>query len=299
MRFRTVMQAFIIILFLFFIFMQGAYAQSPGWRYTSDTLKKDQDTIVEKLTGWPGALIKASLAIGFLTMTVFEVMKVNRRRSFNRYRVKYWLVQEYGRFKYELERQQGSPYQNPGPLFKNLVLPEEKKVIDSFILVCACGHGDAFFSLPIENLCGQIAVAVPVVLDFPASYTGLLPALLGKSSKEEDVRDDLMTVMNNQMTGNNAEPLYFDARNRLSTHIQRNIDALQISIALKWRNHVRMYCFIISFSLSFVGCLLFAREVHLFTSIMVVLLFTYLSAVLASLFRDAISILERFKSDIK
>jgi hypothetical protein len=91
------------------------------------------------------------------------------------------------------------------------------------------GDKEALYELPPEDMYEQMSAAAVIVLDEPHRYPSLLYALASGA----DV-PDLITVENMQPTGGSTT-LYFDARNRCSRRIQRNLEGMRISIAYRWR----------------------------------------------------------------
>jgi hypothetical protein len=127
------------------------------------------------------------------------------------------------------------------------------------------GDGDAFYDLEPSQLCGQMNSAAQIALAYPDRH----PALLRFLAPEADNKD--LTLISQRpvpSTGTagttslqqQAEvDALLDARNRVTHHLQRSIDALQISMSFRWKFYVQILIYIICFIASFV-CLFTIKQ---------------------------------------
>ncbi len=130
-------------------------------------------------------------------------------------------------------------------------------------------NASAFYSLGIEQLCGQMNSASQVALDYPSLHQSLLLAFAANANPV-----DLAMVLNfsNVIKQSNADlyavpieapPMtdFIDARNRVSHQIQRAIDAVQIAAGFSWQKLLQKTSIIVSFILSLIGITLMSTTV--------------------------------------
>ncbi|MGA2106307.1 MAG: hypothetical protein ABSH25_01550 [Syntrophorhabdales bacterium] len=91
------------------------------------------------------------------------------------------------------------------------------------------GFAGPLYDLAIEDLIPQINLAAQAAFDNPKRYEALLAVL-----SEHAAFEDLKAVMGGQPKGAEAQP-YFDARNRVSRRIQRNLDGVRIALSSRWK----------------------------------------------------------------
>jgi hypothetical protein len=119
------------------------------------------------------------------------------------------------------------------------------------------GDYNAFYDLETAQLCGQMNSAAQAALAYPNRHPNLLRYL----APEADFKDiDIVTatadpdsaknpdVPVGQPEGGNA---LLDARNRLAHHLQRSIDALQISMSFRWKLIVQILVYCVCLGASF------------------------------------------------
>jgi hypothetical protein len=173
-------------------------------------------------------------AIGVVTMAMIQTVKdlLPVRRWFQRNFLRKWL----------------------GGSSKNIDECE-----NDLVKLATAGDIDAFYDLAIEQLCGQMNVAAQIVIEYPKLHEALLRCL----AKDADPADidavlhppDYISLERNTLTREQQENVtkVFDARNRLTHQIQRNIDALQISMGFRWKLWLQIASFVISFVLAFIA----------------------------------------------
>lgn len=121
------------------------------------------------------------------------------------------------------------------------------------------GDSEAFYQLPIEQLCGQINAALQVVLDYPALHEDLLYSLaLGSNPADLDllltssrqVRENITPA--DQLSPDQRTLLsqVADARNRVGRQAQRSVDGLQISVGSRWQFWLKFASIILSVGLA-------------------------------------------------
>lgn len=255
-----------------------------------------QQEIINALTHWPMALLGAAVAIGFLTMTVIELIKVKQRRYFHEKKIHSWLLcyeKEYDRIR---NNRMYVEMTNEDLSIERDRRPSEP--ISDLILLSTGGNSETFYCLSIENLCGQISVAVQTALESQYSYDKLLTLLLGKSSFKPEIEKDFNLITQNKeydIKTDEKMSNYIEAKNRIATHIQRNIDSLQIDLTFEWKKKMRYYAFLFSFLITSIGCIFFCNSVPIIAGIVFVLFIAYTGAFFAALIRDILSLIERNK----
>jgi hypothetical protein len=114
------------------------------------------------------------------------------------------------------------------------------------------GDRSAFYDLEPAQLCGQINSAAQLALAYPHRHPGLLRFL----APEADETDIQTIVQHAQLTPEqkqsaSVDPV-LDARNRVTYHLQRSIDALQIAMTFRWKFCLQIVIYGICFVLAFV-----------------------------------------------
>jgi hypothetical protein len=114
------------------------------------------------------------------------------------------------------------------------------------------GDRSAFYDLEPPQLCGQINSAAQLALAYPDRHPGLLRFL----APEADETDIQIILQHAQLTPEqkqsaSVDPV-LDARNRVTYHLQRSIDALQIAMTFRWKFCLQIVIYAICFVLAFV-----------------------------------------------
>jgi hypothetical protein len=244
-------------------------------------LQQQRQTLIDTSATWSLQLLAAIVAIGFLTMTLLEMFKVGQRYSFNKNMVKKWLENFNG----------------------------NKTGIFDLIILSTAGDEKALFSLPIENLCGQISAAAQAALDMPTRYKDLIFCLVGQSVKKNEVDEDIKKMLEmasgkdskesgKQKKSSKPDDLaheYSAVRSRVASHIQRNIDGLQITVSYQWKNKMRKTAIVISFIIALLGSLFFNTNTNLLAIVFFSILAGYGGGFVSSIFREMMAALERAK----
>jgi hypothetical protein len=115
------------------------------------------------------------------------------------------------------------------------------------------GDRSAFYDLEPPQLCGQINSAAQIALAYPDRHPGLLRFL----APEADETDIQTIVQHAQLTPEQKQSVsvdpVLDARNRVTYHLQRSIDALQIAMTFRWKFCLQIVIYAICFVLAFVS----------------------------------------------
>ncbi len=171
----------------------------------------------------------------------------------------------------------------------------------------------AFYDLPIQSVCGQIAaVAEAVLVEEVGSSDGgtsdkvkvssLLRRLAGSGAKAD--LDKLDEGQKPKGAADAVEAMeeakrvreFQNLRARLGSHIQRNIDNFQITAGTRWRWGLRVTAFLVSFVLS--GSVLIGSAMH-WTQFLALLgaalIGGLIGGYLASVFRDLVAVIERLR----
>jgi len=120
------------------------------------------------------------------------------------------------------------------------------------------GDRDAFYDLETAQLCGQMNSAAQIALAYPQRHRDLL-RFLAPEADEHDI--DLVTQepdsggresTNASSQQSAAMDALLDARNRVTHHLQRSIDALQISMSFRWKFILQILIYAICLIASFV-----------------------------------------------
>ncbi len=111
------------------------------------------------------------------------------------------------------------------------------------------GDRSAFYDLNPAQLCGQMNSAAQIAMAYPDRH----PTLLRFLAPEADDKD-IKTIVESgagQKEGSDVNAL-LDARNRVTHHLQRSVDALQISMGFRWKFYLQTMSYLVCFVLAFV-----------------------------------------------
>jgi len=152
----------------------------------------------------------------------------------------------------------------------------------------------AFYDLPIQNICGQIgAVAEAVLVECTSriiygtdwmQMVAFLRRLAGPASQT-----DLDALEQNGLPPDEELSM---RRARLGSHIQRNIDNLQITTGTSWRRRLRILAFGLSFLLSASLLLSQGPGWQVFSLFGASAIAGLIAGYLASVFRDIVAVVE-------
>ncbi|MFZ3245828.1 MAG: hypothetical protein WA185_12205, partial [Candidatus Acidiferrales bacterium] len=197
------------------------------------------------LTHWTLLVILPLLGIGALSMALVQTAKnmLPLRRWFQRFHVENWLA----------KRVNAARITAP----EAVDLPQAKT---DLIHLATAGDERAFYSLPIDQLCGQINAATQVILDYPARHWDLLRCLASQSKPADlaainppdptiqSARKALLRKPAIQLTDPEHDQVdeLVGARNRVSHQIQRAVDSLQISIGFRWKFWMQFFAILFS-----------------------------------------------------
>ncbi|PYI93626.1 MAG: hypothetical protein DME97_05050 [Verrucomicrobia bacterium] len=107
------------------------------------------------------------------------------------------------------------------------------------------GDQSAFYNLEAAQLCGQMNSAAQIAMAYP----NLHPTLLRFLAPEAD-EGDLDKIVAGEKADSDVNAL-LDARNRVTHHLQRSIDALQIAMGFRWKFYLQSVSYVVCFVLAF------------------------------------------------
>lgn len=208
-------------------------------------LVNSKTTLVADLAHLTWEALALGLAYGLLSMAILQLVKdLYLRRAFNGREFEHWIgVGARAARDLKLPKSPEVP-----PMTPKEVEADARR--DLLSLSCA-GDEDALFGLPIEKLAGQINVATNSVIETPPRHGPLL-LILGNAAAPQDLDLLLETDPSILRTSQREKPFltpveklqeeqsvklsldYADARTRVSHHIQRTIDVLQLSAEQRW-----------------------------------------------------------------
>jgi hypothetical protein len=191
----------------------------------------------------------AMAAVGVLSMALIQAVKETSpiRSAFQKRFLKEWLRRRnVGRFS-----SKGISGLREPPA-EGTLLEVERDLIH----LATGGDDAAFYDLPVEQMCGQISAASQIVLEYPQRH-GPLFRLLAAQADQEDV-SALLAPPPGETDA--AVSGYRDARNRVTHHIQRSIDALQIALSFRWKFYLQLLSFGTSFLIAALGIAMTSNE---------------------------------------
>jgi hypothetical protein len=171
---------------------------------------------------------------------------------------------------------------------------------------------EAFYDLPIQSICGQIAAVAEAVLveELGSSesinankgqVSALLKGLVGLGAAAdlqelETVSKSLGAAETTDKQQKEQSRALDRIRSRLGAHIQRNIDNFQITAGAGWRRRLRITAFVLSTIMS--ASLLTGLELgwlRFFAFLGAALVGGFIGGYLASIFRDSVAVIEKLR----
>lgn len=260
---------------------------------------------LQLLTHWILIVAVPLAGIGALSMALIQTGKnmLPLRLWFQRYRVENWLAQR--------ASQAAASAKAAGSASAP---PSVAQAQADLVHLATAGDADALYSLPIEQLCGQINAATQVLLDYPSLHWNLLRCIASEAQPPDlalinppdpaahAVRKMLLRKPAATLTDaeHNQVDDYVAARNRVSHQIQRTVDALQISVSFRWKFWMQLASILLSAALG-VATLLIGNayfDMHLTSSkeLGLLVLTAVLSGFLAPVARDLVAALEQIRT---
>lgn len=259
---------------------------------------------LHSLTHWTALLILPLVGIAALTMTILQTIK-------NMFRLRYWFQRSFVE-SWLAGRTVSAPEPQMAGAASFAADPVPAK--EHLVRLAASGDAHALYSLPIEQLCGQINASTQVLLDYPKLHWSLLKALAGKAHGEDldairttdqdklkefsrTTPDEQKQLRSPAEYAANRKQLadYVEVRNRISHQIQRSVDALQISVSLRWKFWLQFASILISAFLGFIALVIVGHPLDTLSAATFILLSGIFSGLIASSARDLLAALERIR----
>lgn len=255
------------------------------------------------LTHWTAYLILPLIGIAALSMAIIQTAK-------NMFRLRYWFQRAHVE-SWLAGRAASAPAPQTAGAAQLTADPVPAK--EHLLRLAASGDAHALYSLPIEQLCGQINASTQILLDYPKLHWSLLNTLASKAHGEDldtirttdqeklkefsrttpaesaQFRDPAYAANRKQLAD------YVEARNRISHQIQRSVDSLQISVSLRWKFWMQLASILISAFLGFIALVIVGHPLNTPSAATFILLSAVFSGLIASSARDLLAALERIR----
>lgn len=177
--------------------------------------------------------------------------------------------------------------------------PDVDKAEKDLIHLATGGDVAAFYNLEAEQLCGQMNSAAQVALAYAGRHENLLRCLAPEAappdiqsvvSAPEFAAEDRAQLTSEQ---SKAVTALLDARNRVAHQVQREIDALQISMSFRWKLILQIAVYILCFIIPFFGVFWInpAGRHKIFDAVIIGILAGFVSPIL----RDLMAVLDRLR----
>lgn len=252
-------------------------------------------SLLEQIRTYLLPIMLTATAVGTLSMALIQTMKdmFSLRSFYQRSQIRKWIgerLSELERWKYMIPAGDGtiSVISNN----RDNILQMEEKLLE----LSVNGDAKALYSLPIEQLCGQLNTALQVCLDYPQQHARLL-ALFGARANPDDIRKVLEYVPGNipgeLLTQRQQQQVseYMDARNRLSNQVQRAIDSIQVSVGHGWQYNLQLSSIVVSSLLVLSGLLMKENPNY-----WLILPLAVLGGFLAPVARDLVAVLQNLRT---
>ena len=287
-------------------------------------LRIDTREITNALSDMPFRLLGAAVAIGFLAMALIEMYKPWLRKSFHRHCVQYWLssyrkipflLSLFIRGKQKNERETEdlvllSTAGDHNALFRlsveNLcgqVLVAAQTVLESpnaYKQLLRSMIGDAMRKKEVKEAYYRLILTMGTDMDTGKKEhtdTDRYPHEERHDIYEDDNPYEWKEIFANEKYDEDMKMnKYIEAKNRIASCIQRNIDSLQINTGFGWSRTMRINALVISFAITSLGCWLFlGQTASPMSCFLFIILIGFTGAFFASFISNIAGILEKYK----
>jgi len=227
------------------------------------------------------------IGTGLMSMALIQTCKdmFPLRRYYQRSRLRHWLA---GLAKEARDLGQAWPLKTPPPV------PDPVRA--------AAGDENAFYDLPIEQLCGQMNAAVQLAIDHAERYPSLVACLGGLV----DPRDVALVLAPPPRVRGARESLgdderaavdaFVDARSHYHHQVERGIDRIQIAVGFRWKWWLQLASIVLSGIIGLAGYLKYGGTPRYFGHGLLVLLVTgVFGGFIAAVARDLIAGLQSLR----
>jgi hypothetical protein len=231
------------------------------------------------ITNWVKVWAVPLAAIGTVSMALLQIAKniLPLRSAFQRKALREWL------------RTRG----------EDAAGDAEKDLIE----LTTAGDAEAFYNSSIEDLCGQMKGAVPVILDYPDKHEKLLRCLASEASDKDTVlllnppAMDLFFKPAAHSTREEKEEvrLYAAAKLRVGVQVRCAIDAIQSHVGFRWKRRLQILSLLLSAALGLIA-LFVSADAGVYPSIGATLVVGLLAGFLAPVARDLVAAVEKWRS---
>ena len=260
-------------------FSAKAYAQVATSPDTRPSISSSIDAFVTQIANHAMPFATAMAVIGVVTMALIQTLKdvLPVRRWFQCFFVRRWLA--------------------CAPSFAGTMPDMVRSCEDDLIELTTAGDRDALYDLATEQLCGQINSSAQILIEYPSGHETLLDCL-ARGADPKDIEKlvsppESITIERDALSPDEKKEVtaVFDARNRVSHRIQRNIDALQISMSFRWKFILQLVSFGVSFVIAFLGVFQIDRANNFWVG----LLIGGMAGFLAPVARDLVAALQQLR----
>jgi hypothetical protein len=171
------------------------------------------------------------------------------------------------------------------------------------IALVTSGDCDAFYNSEIDQVCGQIKNALTVVLDYPELHKELI-ACLASTAEVEDLKNlfhppnaDIFLKAAHQSTAEERHAIrqYAIAKTRIGAEMRSAVDAIQSSIAFRWKRRLQIISLVLS-AIVGIFALNFGARPGLAPSLGGSIVIGLLSGFLAPVARDLVAAIENWRN---
>ena len=184
-------------------------------------------------------------AIGVITMALIQTAKdmLPLRRWFQRRRFREWLAEGVD----EAAAPDRAPALRP-PGADGAVALDAGAAERRVVALATDGDADALYTLPVEQMCGQISAALQVVLEYPSRDRNVVAIVASQATAE-----DLATLFAGPGGDEAGRPDFTSAKTRVMHQFQRAIDAFQIATSYRWKLMMQFVSLLMCGVLTFVA----------------------------------------------
>ena len=242
---------------------------------------------VGAIANWVKTWAVPLAAIGTVSMALIQTAKnvLPLRSWFQRARIRRWL--------FEAARDVSRPTK---------VNVCTTKAETDLISLATSGDEEAFYNLPIEDLCAQIRNAVPVIMDYPSLHADLFYCLASEASMEdlafllEPPPHEVFFKRDQSAENEKRIRAFAAAKARVSLQVRCSVDAIQTSIGFRWKRSLQIASLVLSAAVGIIALYLGGDQNSSYPRFGATIMIGVLSGFLAPVARDLVAGIEKWRT---
>lgn len=256
-----------------------------AFQFTNSEILTGVGTIADWVKAWALPLA----AIGTVSMALLQTAKnvFPMRRRFQKSLLQDWLIKSAA-----------------GATFSTRKKVCADSASKDLIRLSTSGDEDAFFDLPIEDLCARIRSTTTVILDYPTLHEHIF-LCLANGSLVQDIdkllhppKPEIFLKRADEHTQEDKLKIreYAAAKTRLTAQVRCSVDAIQTLVAYRWKYRLQVASLALSAFIGVIALNLGAGVKGVYPTIGGTVLIAVMSGFLAPVARDLVAGIEKWRN---